>query len=62
MVDNVIHYTVRKGDSWYSIAKKHGVNVDQLIKLNNCFYHDENGTVRVKPPRVGDWYSVPKTR
>ncbi|MFO7985426.1 MAG: LysM peptidoglycan-binding domain-containing protein [Desulfatiglandaceae bacterium] len=29
------HYTVRSGDSLYSIAKSHGLSVDKLCKLNN---------------------------
>lgn len=35
MPSNIIYYTVKAGDSLYSIANKYGVTVDELKKLNN---------------------------
>ena len=32
---NTINYTVKKGDSLYSIANKYGTSVSNIIKLNN---------------------------
>ena len=32
---NYITYIVRRGDTLYSIAKKYGVTVDTILKLNN---------------------------
>ena len=34
MAPEPIYYDVRKGDTLYSIAKRHGTTVDQLKKLN----------------------------
>ena len=33
--DNIITYTVQKGDSLYSISRKFNTSVDQIMKLNN---------------------------
>ena len=33
--DTNISYVVKRGDSLYSIARQYGVNVNDLIKLNN---------------------------
>ncbi|MBQ3307223.1 MAG: LysM peptidoglycan-binding domain-containing protein [Bacilli bacterium] len=33
--DNLITYTVQRGDSLYSIARKFNTSVDQIMKLNN---------------------------
>lgn len=29
-------YTVKKGDSWYTIAKAYGIDINGLVKLNNA--------------------------
>ena len=34
-LENTINYTVQKGDSLYSIAKKYNITVDKLKQLNN---------------------------
>ena len=33
--NNIITYTVKKGDTLYSLGQKYGTSVDQIIKLNN---------------------------
>lgn len=34
-IDNIVTYTIQKGDNLYSIAKKFGTTVDKIIKDNN---------------------------
>jgi membrane-bound lytic murein transglycosylase D len=54
-MDQDLFYAVRKGDTLYSIAKKHGLTVDELRDLNDL---DEGDTVhagqkvRVSAPRT----------
>lgn len=33
--DNIINYTVQKGDSLYAIARKYNTTVNEIVKLNN---------------------------
>lgn len=48
--ENYIYYTVLKGDSLWSIAKRYGISVDDLIKLNNLTNIDL---------KIGDTLKVP---
>lgn len=32
---NTTHYTIKKGDTLYSISKRYKLNLDKLIKINN---------------------------
>ncbi len=34
--DGVIYYEVQPGDSYWSIAARHGLNIDQIYELNNA--------------------------
>ena len=51
-----INYTVKKGDSLYSIAKKHGITTDTIIKdnalKNNLLSIGQNLKIRTKKESI----------
>ena len=49
--DGTFTYTVKKGDSLYSIAKRYNTSVDELIKLNN---------LKSNNLKIGDLLKVPE--
>ena len=51
-IDNTITYIVNSGDTLYSIAKKYGINVNELMEINNL-----NSTMI----SLGQQLSIPKT-
>lgn len=50
--NNTITYTVKKGDTLYSLAQKYGTSVDQIIKLNNL----KSNTLQ-----IGQQLKIPET-
>ncbi len=57
---NMFMYTVAKGDSLYSIAKKYNTTVDEIAKLNNLTnYNLQIGQVLRIPEKYSDNISMP---
>ena len=50
--NNTIIYTVKRGDTLYSLAQKYGTSVDQIIKLNNL----KSNTLQ-----IGQQLKIPET-
>lgn len=69
--EDIIIYVVRAGDSLYSIAKRYGMTVDELMKLNNLtsttlkvgqplrLVFQENNTIPIDSSCYGEGYSEP---
>jgi membrane-bound lytic murein transglycosylase D len=53
--DDDVLYAVKRGDTLYSIAKKHGISVEELCDLNDLSRHDKlhaGQKLRVSAPRA----------
>lgn len=55
--DNMFMYTVVKGDSLYSIAKRYGTSVDEIKKIN---YLTNNNLVIGQVLRIPEMYTKPE--
>jgi len=51
----LVQYTVKKGETLYSIARKYGISVDEMIKINHLSNNDiSEGQVLIIKTTVGD--------
>lgn len=58
--DNIVNYTVKKGDSLYVIANKYGTSVDNIKKLNNLTNNNLSIGQVLKIPSTNNTYIVKK--
>jgi len=59
-LNDYVDYVVKRGDSLYSIAKKYGVSVSDLISSNNLSNNNLNIGQKLKIPSINKTYTVVK--
>lgn len=59
-LNNYVDYVVKRGDSLYSIAKKYGVSVSDLISSNNLSNNNLTIGQKLKIPSINKTYTVVK--